>query len=96
LIALGITFFRGETGSRFSVGRAAGFAASGACGLAEKVLLLDEPQIIHSPERAVVVRMGRSFALPTRGPNEFERTGGRLAAWVVAGVRIGRLDRGID
>jgi hypothetical protein len=64
--------------------------------LAEKVLLVDEPQIIHSPERAVVVRMGRSCALPTRGPNEFERTGGRPVARVAAGVRIGRLGRGID
>ena len=64
--------------------------------MAEKVLLLDGPQIIHSPERAVVVRMGRSFALPTRGPNELERTVGRVAAWVIGGVRIGRLDRGIE
>ena len=64
--------------------------------MAEKVLLLDGPQIIHSRERAVVVRMGRSFALPTRGPNELERTVGRVAAWVIGGVRIGRLDRGIE
>jgi hypothetical protein len=63
--------------------------------LAEKVLLLDRPQITHPPERAVV-RMGRPFPLPTRGPNELERTGGRVAAWVVAAVRIGRLDRGIE
>jgi hypothetical protein len=64
--------------------------------LAEKVLVLDGPQIIHSPERAVVVRMGRSFAPPTGGPNELECTVGRVAAWVIAAVRIGRLDRGIE
>ena len=63
--------------------------------MAEKVLLLDRPQIIHSPERAMVVRMGCSFAQPTKGPNEFGCAVGPVAAWVIAGVRIGRLDRGI-
>jgi hypothetical protein len=64
--------------------------------LPEKVLLLDEPQIIHSPERALAVRMGCSFAQRTKSPNEFECTVARVAAWVIAGVQIGRLDRGIE
>jgi len=43
----------------------------------------------------MVVRMGCSFAQPTKGPNEFGCAVGPVAAWVIAGVRIGRLDRGI-
>lgn len=64
--------------------------------MAEKVLLLDGPQITHLPERAVVRRMGRSFALPASGPNEFERTAGRVAALAFPAVGIGRLDRGSE
>jgi hypothetical protein len=61
--------------------------------LAEKVLLLHGPQITHLPERAVVQRIPRSFALSMSDPNEFEYTVGRLAARVLSGVRIERLDR---
>jgi len=63
--------------------------------LAEKVFLLDGSQINHLPA-AVLRRMGRSLALAAGDANEAEFTVGRVEAWVIAGVGIGRLDRGIE
>jgi len=63
--------------------------------LAEKVFLLDGPEINPLPA-AVVRRMGRSFALPPGGSNDAEFTVGRVEAWVIAGMGIGELDRGIE
>jgi hypothetical protein len=63
--------------------------------LAEKVFLLNRPQINHLPA-AVLGRMGRWFALAAGGSNETELTVGRVDAFVIAGVGIGALDRGIE
>ena len=63
--------------------------------MAEKVFLLDRPQINHLPA-AVLRRMGRSFAPAAGGSNETELTVGRVEAWVIAGMGIGELDRGIE
>jgi hypothetical protein len=63
--------------------------------LAEKVFLLDGPQINHLPA-AVARRMDRSFALPAGGSDEAEFTVGRVEAWVIAEVGIARSRRGVE
>lgn len=57
--------------------------------MAEKVFLLDEPQMTNLPERAAVGRMGRSLALFAGGSYQFEFTVGRVEVWVIRGVGTG-------
>ena len=94
MITFGVAFFEAKRVGGFGLAAQPGSRCRGSVAW-PKVLLLDGPQIIHSPERVMVVQMGCSFEPPASDPNGFDCTVGRPAA-VITGGRIGRLDRGIE